>query len=442
MPPTPRFRRLAPPSPRNGRRRCRWKASERKFLTGNWGGKRDGLREYGIEPFAYYTADPAGIVSGGRSKDFNYADDWFFGVNVNLEKLIGWKGARLVINGINRDGSSIQANVGSIYDPQQSVGGQTIFLYNVTLEQFLFDGKFSLKVGRFGACDDFNNSPIYNLYMNNGIDGDIRNVLFNTQFAAYPFATWAARLRYNFTAETYVKLGVFQTTENVFDRDTHGLDWSIGGSDGVTLIAQVGWTPQLFKRTVAASGSGASSAGDGKDGKSSATQTKVVGMPGHYHVGVTFSPWEGYRQFGRRGLTENSYGFYAHADQMVYQETPGSEQGLTLWAAGGYYPQHNISIVPFQVNGGLIYQGLLPNRDTDRALLGLIFGKFSRDYASVVEAAGNGRPDYEFVLEAAYRFQIAKYAYIQPDLQWIVRPGGTGRVADAVVLGTMVGLTF
>ena len=47
---------------------------------------------------------------------------------------------------------------------------------------------------------------------------------------------------------------------------------------------------------------------------------------------------------------------------MVYQERPGSDEGLTLWAASGYYPQSNISIVPFQVNFGAIYTGLCPAR--------------------------------------------------------------------------------
>ena len=60
----------------------------------------------------------------------------------------------------------------------------------------------SLKIGRFGASDDFNGaSKFYSRYLNNGIDGDIRNVLFDTQFSAYPFATWAARLRVEPTTE-------------------------------------------------------------------------------------------------------------------------------------------------------------------------------------------------------------------------------------------------
>ena len=76
---------------------------------------------------------------------------------------------------------------------QQLVGGQRFFLYQVFLQQKLLEDKVTLKVGRFGASDDFNASPLYGYSLNNGIDGDIRNVLFDTRFSAYPFATWGGR---------------------------------------------------------------------------------------------------------------------------------------------------------------------------------------------------------------------------------------------------------
>jgi porin len=51
---------------------------------------------------------------------------------------------------------------------------------------------------------------------------------------------------------------------------------------------------------------------------------------------------------------------------MIYQEAPGSDQGLTIWAASGLYPQPSIAIVPFQVNFGLVDKGLIPTRDATR----------------------------------------------------------------------------
>ena len=98
--------------------------------------------------------------------------------------------------------------------------------------------------------------------------------------------------------------------------------------------------------------------------------------------------------------------------------------------------------MPFQVNFGLVYKGLLPQRDADQTTFGFIYGNFSEHYARTVKAAGNGVPTYESVLEFGHRIQLTKFAFIQPDLQWVIRPGGTGRIEDALIVGAEIGITF
>jgi porin len=57
-------------------------------------------------------------------------------------------------------------------------------------------------------------------------------------------------------------------------------------------------------------------------------------------------------------------------------------------------------------------------------------------------AAGNGNPDHEMVVEAAYRIQLTKFAWVEPDVQWVINPAGTGRIPDALVIGTEMGVVF
>lgn len=408
-----------------------------KYGLGSMYGMRTGLYDAGVEPFLYYTSIFSGNPVGGRKQGATYVDDFYFGANLYLDKLIGWEGAKLTVSGVNRDGLGLTDHyVGSRYDVQQTVGGQNVFLYQVFLEQKFWDNKASLKLGRFGASDDFNGSKIYGLYLNNGINGDIRNVLFDTQFSAYPFATWAARLRIDPSPEWNAQLGVFQTWNDIFDRTHNGLNWGIRGEDGVFFIGQLGWSPQFWKQSVP------NDAVAGQDGKTMTASSELKGLPGHYWVGGSFSPWSGFTEFGTNNKRGGSYGFYVHGDQMVFQETPGSEQGLTIWAASGLYPQPSIAIVPFQVNFGVVYKGLIPGRDDDQTTFGYIYGNFSEHYARTVKAAGNGVPDYESVLESGYRIQLTKFAFLQPDVQWIIRPSGTGRIPDALVIGAEFGFTF
>jgi porin len=405
------------------------------YATGDWFGLRDTLRDDGLEFFGYYNAIIAGNVAGGNSRDFRYADDFYFGGKLDLEKLIGWQGASFTVSGINRDGQSIQPGLGSQYDPMQLVGGQAVFLYGVFLEQKLLDDKLSFKFGRLSASDDFATSPLYGYYLNNGIDGNIRAVLFNTKFSAYPFPVWGGRLRVDPTPELNAMVGLYQVSSRMYDRAYHGVDFSIRSGDGILLLSQIGWTPEFFKKDVPADGKSVA------DGKKSVVASKQQGLKGHYFLGGYWSAWD-YPQFGTADTTPNSYGFYLHGDQMVYQEAPGSDQGLTLFTTFTLSPQQNVSIVPFQVNGGAIYKGLVPSRDEDRAILGVIYGQFSRDYARSVSSAGGGDPRYELVFEWGYRVQLNNWAYIQPDVQWVINPGGTGNIPNGLVLGAQFGLRF
>ena len=406
--------------------------SKTDYVTGDWGGIRERLFASGVEPFGFYNSILNGNVSGGtHPRHGTYVDDLFVGVKFDLEKLFHWRGGLFVLSGINRNGDDLTTNyIGSIYSTQQSVGGQRPFLYQVYLQQKLLENKVTLKLGRFGASDDFNASPFYGYSLNNGINGDIRNVLFDTRFSAYPFAVWAAALFYDPSPEFNLKFGIYQTADDQFENDDNGLNWGIEGSDGYTAIAQIGWSPQFCMRPV----------DPPADGKAGATLL-MKGLPGHYWIGFTYSEWDLYQRF-EGGFENHSYGFYANADQMFLQEAPGSDQGLYAFLAAGYYPQTSIAIVPFQVNAGFNYKGLFPTRNNDRTMLHFIYGRFSEDYARSARRPGGRLAESEKVIEVAHRFQITPWSYFQPDIQYVIDPGGTGDISDAVVIGAQMGVTF
>ena len=54
-----------------------------------------------------------------------------------------------------------------------------------------------------------------------------------------------------------------------------------------------------------------------------------------------------------------------------------------------------------------------------------------------------GVQDHETVMELTYRFDLGKSAFfIQPDFQYIIRPGGTGHLKNAPVFGAQFGINF
>jgi porin len=382
-----------------------------QYASGDWGRHGEDLASLGYSFFAYYTAIVASNVSGGIDKGTAYAHDVYAGINLDLERLLGWKSTTFSLTGINRAGASIDGDVGGIYSVMQLVGGQTTFLYGLSLEKKFLQDRLSFKIGRITATDDFAGSPLYGLYLTNSIDGQIRAVLLDGVMTSYPFPVWGARASYTPNSEYTAKLGVYQLTKEMFDPRKNGLDFAFRGSDGVSVFAELD------------------------------RKIDCNGRPGHLAAGVNDAFFE-IQDFNSPRTTDYFVRFYAQADQQVYQELPGSDQGLVLFLTLAYAHQQQVALVPFQTSFGAVYTGLVPGRNDDKLIFGATYGRLSQDYADRQQALGRGRPIYEMPVELGYRLQWNKFAYIQPDIQYVVHPGGTGNIPNATVIGAQFGLAF
>ena len=417
------------------------------YATMNWFGLRDRLATNGLDISFNYTSDLAGNVTGGKSRGFTYCDNFTLDLEFHSEQLLGYKGGTLSVIMLNRDGNNLSAqHIGNQFTVQQVYGGSTAIFYGLAYDQHFDDDKFSFKFGRMAAGDDFASSPLYWLYMNNGIDGNPQSLPVNGMFTTYPWSVWGARIRAKTTCDTELMVGAYQVTPQVSLPYMHGFNWNINPNDGVMVIGQFGWAPEFFKP------SGSSVPSATSDGKSVAaadrksviptTDAEIAhGLPGHYWMGGYYSTWT-YPQFGSTQGQTGAYGLYWHFDQMLYRMSPFSDTGLTAWSAFILCPQQNTAKVPFQYNGGLVYTGMIPCRPRDITLFGVAYGNFSSNYAQANQVSLGGYATYELVYELGYRINMTKFAYIQPDAQWVINPGGTGTIPNALVLGAQIGVTF
>ncbi|MEP2776686.1 MAG: carbohydrate porin [Luteolibacter sp.] len=380
-------------------------------LTGDWQGARTAQEDAGYKTFAYYSGIYASNVHGGNSSDSSYSGDLFIGMEFDLEKIAGWDNTTFVVSGINRHGESIDGAVGGQYSVMQNVGGQNAFLYNVTLEKTFLDDTLSVKLGRMTATDDFVGSPYYSYSVNNAVNGQIRAALFDGVMTTYPFAVWGGRVKYQPSEDFYLMAGAFQVSADMFDRDAQGVDLKIDDNDGISIFTQMGWNPELDER------------------------------PAHFFVGANTVFFD-MLEFNSNGTRENFVRLYGHGDYQVFAESPGTEEGLVLFGTLAYTPFEDAAILPFQTTFGAHYTGLFPCRDKDKTVFFATYGAFSGDFGDEEIAANRARPDYEMVLELGHRFQLTPSAYIQPDIQYIVHPGGTGDIDNALVLGCQFGATF
>ena len=158
------------------------------------------------------------------------------------------------------------------------------------------------------------------------------------------------------------------------------------------------------------------------------TQYELLdGLPGEFHAGV----WYHSGRFGDLDgspICAGNHGAYLGAQQAVFRESDHEEddQGLGVFVQYGW-SREDRSEVPHYVGGGLVYKGLLQNRDEDLIGVAVAHAVFS-DLLVNQSAETN--------IELFYKLQLAPYFMIQPDLQYVASPSGMHR--DAFVAGLRV----
>jgi porin len=155
-------------------------------------------------------------------------------------------------------------------------------------------------------------------------------------------------------------------------------------------------------------------------------------LPGDFHVGMWYQsgPWD---DLARPGVTRSgNHGVYLGLDQLIVKESCEEEddQGLGLFAQYAWASEDR-SDVPNYVGAGLVYKGLVPNRDDDVTGIGMASAIFSPYLADRTP---------ETAIELFHKVQWSKFIVVEPDLQYIVSPGGTER--DAFVFGLRYEVVF
>ena len=90
----------------------------------------------------------------------------------------------------------------------------------------------------------------------------------------------------------------------------------------------------------------------------------------------------------------------------------------------------------------------MQNDAADQLGLGFAFLDVSDRIADATRAANRRdathftKPDYEATIELTYQFQLTPWCVVQPDAQWIIHPGGSRAIDDALVIGLRTAIAF
>jgi porin len=200
-------------------------------------------------------------------------------------------------------------------------------------------------------------------------------------------------------------------------------------NDGTFGVLEIAWMPHSEKSTAAHEDRNFTRgrrelAGDGS------------GLPGIYKLGAYVSNEAKVSYPG--GWGGSPFGFYAIGQQTLWEQNPGQKQTSQFSIFGGvvWSPPSGVTEMPLDAFAGAFWRGPWRARPMDHLYGTWQIGSFSEPYARSQDQSASGA--FESVLNAGYIFQITKEFSIQPDIQYIIRPGGFGQAGNALVLGLQV----
>jgi len=416
--------------------------------TGDWFGARTALEDNGIEIFGGYTVEVWGNTAGGLERGTVYTGLLDFGVNLDLEPLVGWQGASVSTMCLWLSGRDASEDIaGNFLTISNIAGFNTLRVLELWFQQNLLDDRFSLRLGQLTADSEFVISDYAGTFFN-GTFGWPAFVYANLPAGGpgYPMGTLGARLAINPVDWLTFQSAVFQG--NVYDQDVnrHGFRWRLDGENGLLFLneAQLRWNQR----------------------------DEETGLPGQAKTGMWIQTGE-LADTLSESTNSGNYGWYFILDQMFYREpsvessmplaattdgksmlpTKGgnsfkppvvlekSDQGLGWFGRVAFTPEDR-NFLNFYFDVGLTYKGLIPTRNEDA--MGVAFA-----YAQLGNTARNTLIDEvsigvgaEMVLEITYQCQLTPWLSMQPDVQYIINPGSTQDLSNAFVIGARASVSF
>jgi len=418
-------------------------------ILGDGFGYRRMAADRGVVISAQSTSDLFGNTLGGAATGTTYSGLLNLGLSVDLEKAVGWEGASFKNTWLWIYGTDLSANYVHNAMTVSSIAALPGFrCYELWFQQNLFHDVLSLRGGLLAIDTEFMQSDSASLFVNStfGIPA-LFSLNIPNSGPTFPLATPGVRLALQPASWLTLRSALTQANPFSQQQNPRGFNWNFGPSGGLLSLNEVAAT---WNKDAGARGlSGTAKAGfwlqTGQDNESSEA-----------------APGADDFVFGAPEARSYSSGFYGILDQQLYVVpvaaapcTPGdknkqpvtipdctcSGKGLSGFTRVGFSPQQG-SPVGFYSDAGFVYTGLVPTRDADK--LGIAFGyaQMGSQYASLGSGQGLLGVGYEAVTELSYALQFTQAVSIQPDLQYILHPGGTQQYGNALVIGLRAVVNF
>lgn len=358
-----------------------------------------------VEIAMVYTSDVAATLTGGTDKKARYLGNVDLTADVDLDRLVGWRGARAFVYGLGNFGKRPNDSAGTLEGVNNiEVGKAAARLFEAWVEQSF--GGASLRAGLYDLNSEFYANDASGLLIAPpfGIGSELAATGANGP-SIFPSSALAVRLRADINGgKGYVQAAAFNARAQTWG-DPGGIDTRF--DDGVLLIGEAGHEAGPARLSLGAW------AYSKKQEDGFATDT--AGDP----------------------LLRTAWGIYG----LMESRLSGAEEGprLDAFLRGGV-SDGRTSDFAWAAHTGLLYGPVWSGREDSALSLGLRYARTSAPFRDAMRAAGEAPSRHEYGVELTYADRIAPFLLLQPDIQIIGDPGGLAGATAAIVTSLRITL--
>jgi len=409
--------------------------------------QRNKLKEFGITFKLQEQSEVWGNLTGGGRRATSYNGQTNAKLDIDLDKAVGWSGAEFFVNAFDIHGHGPTL---SLVGNQQTVSSieatPSVKLFDLWLDQSLFDKRLSVRVGQGGADEELMIAQYAGLFVNSsfGLPG-MAAVDLPSGGPAYPLATPFARLKFQPNDNLSLIGAVFNGDPappgggDPQIRDRNGTAFRL--NDHALTVGEIWYSP------------------DPQASEALPTTYKLGAWYASNHFadqrfdnagGLLADP----ASTGRALQHTGDWAIYGIVDQMVWQRSGTKDQGIGIFlqVIGGP-SDRNLSNL--SITGGMNWRAPFASREEDAfgiAVAYLAISPAARRFSRDLVAFGGARSAYaanETVVEATYTAPITSYLTLQPDIQLVLNSGagvpgpfGSLPLTTAIVIGTRATIKF
>jgi len=419
---------------------------------------REKLDAAGIAFSVTYVGDNITNVSGGFKRGAIHFGRFDTSVDLDLEKLVGWSGAKAHANFFDLYGRGLSRNyVGNIATISEIEALPDTRLYEAYIEQAFADNRFAVKVGQQAADVEFFDSRTDDLFIN-GTFGWPAIMASNLPAGgpAPPIAVPGIRVKASLTDRMTAYAAIFNgnpANPGPGDpqlRDNHGLAFRV--NDPPWMIGQVhfDYSLELGGKVLPGNITPGGWLHTGRfDHQRLTADGQLLADPASSGIPASLRSNRGVFLVVEQTLVKPS--------ESIERNSAANDKGITVFARVAYSPPDR-NLIDFYADGGIGFNNMLESRPNDRFGFAAAYMHISKTVRQFDEDtqifAGLPTPvrSSEVLFEAIYEAHLKPGWLLQPYFQYIVRPAGGAanpndpsgltRIGNAAVFGVTTTLKY